>query len=64
MSNKDDVEAIIENFFGSLNIKKVGKIDTFRHLIKKEDNIDTSKVQGKYTILVRDKNITLKRVGI
>ena len=63
-TNKDVVEAISENFFGSLDIKKVGKIDPVRHLIIKEDNLDTSKVQGKYTIIVRDNEIAVETVGI
>ena len=63
-TNKDVVEAITENFFGTLDQKKVGKIYTVRHLIIKEANMETEKVQEKYTIIVRDAKTAVETVGI
>ena len=63
-TNQDVVEAIKENFFGTLDIKKVGKVDPVRHLIIKEDTINISKVQDKYTIAVRENEIAIETVGL
>ena len=37
-TNSDVIEAIQENFFGSLDNKKVEKTDPVRHLIIREEN--------------------------
>ena len=56
-TNSDVIEAIQENFFGTLDNKKVEKTDPVRQLIIREENEQLSKVQDKYRIAVRDNEI-------
>ena len=65
-TNKDVIEVIQENFFGTLDQKHVGKTDPIRHLIIREekDELLEIPVQGKYRIVVRDDKLATDIVAL
>ena len=65
-TNKDVIEVIQENFFGTLDQKHVGKTDPIRHLIIREekDKLLEIPVQGKYRIVVRDDKLATDIVAL
>ena len=65
-TNKDVIEVIQENFFGTLDQKHVGKTDPIRHLIIREEKGELLEipVQGKYRIVVRDDKLATDIVAL
>ena len=65
-TNKDVIEVIQENFFGTLDQKHVGKTDPIRHLIIREekDKLLEIPVQGKYRIVVSDDKLATDIVAL
>ena len=59
-SNDDVIEAITENFLGTLDDKKVEKTDPVRHLIIKEANKNLSEVQKSYRIAVKENELAVQ----